>query len=307
MVPYKLFVSSCLLLASGLIVVACGDDDTSDSAGTQGVDSGPDTGSDTGSLTDSGTTDTGSLTDSGTTDTGAPTDSGTTDTGSDTGSLTDSGTDTGTLDAGTCCDQLAGATTIEWLSSSGVLPTEACPIWNGGDSAEPEAPTITSGALVIDTSDDAENVYYEHSGSEIETNPTGTVVIQANLRLISGSASTTSRAPAVVYAILGAAKKKAVLQIESGHIFLNSDENVRGPEAAIDTTTAARTYVIEIDVATGAIGVLVDGVPTLSGNTFTEPSSNTNVVGFGEASLYAHGQSEWHSVKHTVYDGCTPP
>jgi hypothetical protein len=261
---------------------------------------------------DSGSLDSGSL-DSGTFDSGSL-DSGALDAGAldsgvivlEDGGIADAGAppldDAGPLDGGSCCDRLAGAAAIEWRVEDGALPTDSCPDWTLSDTADPEDPLLEGDALVIETTAETENIVYVHGAEVISA--AATVVIEVRMRVVSGSASTTSRAPGVVAGIFGPLARKAVLQLGVGEIFLNSEENTRGAAATIDTTTAARLYRMEIDVETGAIAVLVDGVPTLTGSTFPEPSGATDRVFWGEGSLFAHGRTEWYSVRHDAYAGC---
>lgn len=209
------------------------------------------------------------------------------------------GDDSGS-DAGSCCDRLGTTSEIAWRASDGVVPDVACPPWTLSDSAPTDA-TLSAGVLRIETASDGESISYGHEMDDIQAG--ATVVLEARLRVVSGSSSTTSRAPALIAAVFGTARAKAMLQIESGAIFLNSDENVRGPEAALDATVM-HTYRIEIDLGTGAVAVLVDGTPTLTGSTFTEPTAVTDYVFFGEGSSFAHGVSEWESFQHDAYGGC---
>lgn len=229
-----------------------------------------------------------------------------TDAGGNTGSDGSTpGTDSGSQDSGptkSCCEQLAGSANVEWLATSGQLPTNVCPTWAVDESAATD-PVITNGVLVIDTTSDGENVYYNHAAGNLAATPTSVVVIEAKVRLISGAAAAAWRSPAGLFARLNNGKK-LVLNIEAGKIFLNSDENARGPEANVDTTTAAKTYRVEANLATNAVTVAVDGTPTLTGTMFTDPNSTANQIAFGEASSFAYGKSEWHSFKHNVYANC---
>jgi hypothetical protein len=310
----------------GLVSVAlpgcnCSGDDLSDAGA---VDSGarppddagaPDSGADAGppdagpvdaGPPDAGPTDAGAvdadagLLDAGPADAGAP-DAGRLDAGAaDAGA----GVDSGVPDAGmlSCCMRLGFTLTATWLASDGGLPNLSCPPWALTDSAAPEDPAFAGGALVVDTSADTENMYYLHQGAEVFTG--AAVVLEARLRLVSGSASVSSRGPVNIIGVFGPLKRKAALQIEVGGIFLNSDENVRGASATLDTTTAPRDYRIEVDQATGAIQVFVDGVSTLTGQTFPAPTGTNVQVLWGEGSLFAHGRSEWFFFRHSAYGGC---
>ena len=95
-----------------------------------------------------------------------------------------------------------------------------------------------------------------------------------------------------------------MLQLETGAIFLNSSENVRGPSATMDTSTAFHDYRIEIELADAGVAVFVDNVQALTGATFTEPTSVTDYLVWGEGSIAAHGRSEWQSFSHDAYGIC---
>lgn len=203
-------------------------------------------------------------------------------------------------DAGACCDRLGTTNEIAWRASDGIAPDLACPSWTLSDSAPTDA-MLSGGVLRLETSADTESISYGHEMDDIEAG--ATVVIEARLRVVSGASSTASRAPALIAAVFGTERAKTMLQIETGAIFLNSDENVRGPEAVIDATVM-HTYRLEIDLGSGDVAVLVDGTPTLSGSTFTEPTTTTDYVFFGEGSSFAFGVSEWESFQHDAYGGC---
>ena len=243
--------------------------------------------------------------DAGPPDAGPP-DAGPPDAGPPDAGPPDAGPpDAGPLDAGSCCDRLGTTTSISWQASDGVLPHEACPPWELADSADPEEPILSGGAAIVESSSDGESMLWIMRPADIT--PGATVVVEARMRLVSGSASVTNRAPAVILGVFGPMARKWALQIEDGAIFLNSDESVRGPVAAIDTTTAPRTYRIEVDVGTGAVAVLVDGVPTLTGSTFPDPAADTDRLLFGEGSFLAFGRSEWLSFSHDAFSGCLLP
>ena len=150
-----------------------------------------------------------------------------------------------------CCEA------SEFRASSQVLPHVACPAWQLIDSAEPEEPGFVASGLRLSTSTNAENLYYAVASDNLSV--PSTLVIEARVKLISGSSSTASRAPASFGFSYGGTHQKNLLQIANGSIFLLSSENVAGASASVATTDDFHVYRLEVDTETGSIEVFYDG------------------------------------------------
>ncbi len=102
------------------------------------------------------------------------------------------------------------------------------------------------------------------------------LVIEARVKLGSGSTSAATRAPIVVAATTSPNVGSA-LWIGEDEIFINNADFVKGPTANVDTDDAFHTYRIEV---TGAsVDVFYDGALTLTGSTFTSvPGATRNCV-----------------------------
>jgi VCBS repeat-containing protein len=198
------------------------------------------------------------------------------------------------------------ASSSTYNASSGVLPDAVCPTWTLTDTADPENPLLSGGKLTLSTDTQSENMFYAQQGSAISM--PSQLVVEARMRLVSGSSSVAQRAPAVI----GFATAPSVgngLWIGRGEIFLSSGEFTRGPSAAVDTQTAVHTYRIEVATATGAVRVLYDGALKLTGTTYTSSSDNGPAprVSWGEGSSFAFGTSEWLSISHNASASNCPP
>jgi hypothetical protein len=194
---------------------------------------------------------------------------------------------------GACCD--AG----DYHASSNLFPQEVCGAWAQVDTADPEEPALNAGLLRVATSTNAENQYYGVYAPNLGW--PAKFVVEARMQLISGSASTASRAPAVVGFALGPNHQKNALEIASGEIFLLSAENTKAASAAVVTTDALHVYRVEVDTSLGTVEVFYDGQSKLTGVTFSDPNASPQYVSFGEGSIYATGTSDWDYVTHNAY------
>lgn len=186
-----------------------------------------------------------------------------------------------------------------WNASSGLLPDAVCPGWVLTDTASPEEPTISNGRLLITTSANGENIFYEQSGSDISV--PGLMIIEARLRFVSGTTSHVARTPAVVRFTVAPTVGNALF-IGVDEVFLLAADLVRGASAAVDTDDVFHTYRLEVNTSTGAIDVFYDGTFLLSGTTFSDVNSNGSVASvlFGEGSSLATGTTEWEFVRHNA-------
>jgi hypothetical protein len=180
-------------------------------------------------------------------------------------------------------------------ASSGVFPESVCPPWTLFDSAAPENPALSGGVLVIATDQTAEEIGYAQNA--LIPDP---LVIEARMRLVSGSSTHASRAPAVIRFATAPSIGNA-FYIGVDEIFLNTANLVKGPSAVVDTNDALHTYRLEVTAA-GVITVFQDGIQKLTGATFFDTSHNDPFprISFGEISSLAFGVSHWEFIRHNA-------
>jgi hypothetical protein len=147
------------------------------------------------------------------------------------------------------------------------------------------------------TSVDAETMSFFHTGAQV-TMPDD-LVIEARMKLVSGSSSTNDRGPALI-GFTTAPGIGGVLQFGVDDVFLLSSCTVRGATAPVDTNDSFHTY--RIEVTAGAITVYQDAVQILTGSSFDSVSCNGNEarVIFGVFSISSHGVSEWQTFEHNA-------
>jgi hypothetical protein len=255
------------LLASA-VVGACGSDETTSSPSTP--DAG--TGAPDGSSADSSRPDTG-------------------------GGGTDSGVDSGVDSA---ADVVVQTNQSSWLASSNVLPSAACTPWALVDTSAGKDPVLSTGFVTLATDAEAENMYYAQGAADLIT--PAMLVLEARVRVGSGSSSEVSRAVASIIARYGDPLRTVALYLSTTEIFLDSANLTKGNAATVATTDAAHTYRVEIDTATHAVEVKRDSVSTITGTAFLESDgSATRTILWGEASISATGSLEWVSFTHNAH------
>jgi len=188
-------------------------------------------------------------------------------------------------------------TTVLWEASSGIPPNLDNPSWTLLDTATPEDPVLSAGFITLETSDDSEVMFYSQLEPDIAIGHP--LIIEVRMRLLSGTSSSLSRAPAVV-TFSTAVNVGNALQIGVGEIFVNDANLAKGQSASVDTS-AFHTYRIEIE-ASGDFTVFYDGVPTLSGQEFTNAAFNgpTPRIVWGMGSTLSHGEAEWVYAEHNA-------
>ena len=204
-----------------------------------------------------------------------------------------------TLLAALAADTRAQPTESVWEFSSGLSPQQVCPSWTLVDTAPSTDPVSSvSGAFILTTAANAEDMYYVQTGFPVPT--PDPLVVEARLRFISGSSSANSRGPAAI-AISTAADTGVLFFVGTDEIFLTTTGDVRGQSAMVDTDDAAHTYRISITAA-GAVTVLYDGASTLTGTTYTSATAfgpQTRII-WGEGSIQAFGSHAWESFRHNA-------
>jgi hypothetical protein len=77
--------------------------------------------------------------------------------------------------------------------------------------------------------------------------------------------------------------------------------------ATVATADAMHDYQIDVDTVSGAITVLRDGAPAVTGTMFTTPGdTTTDRVLWGDISSVAYGTSVWASFSHDALSSCGP-
>jgi hypothetical protein len=184
-----------------------------------------------------------------------------------------------------------------WDGATFLLPTEL-PIGYGFvDTADPEDAILAGGVLTMATSQDSEVMYYFQSGAQI-TMPDD-LVIEARMRLVSGSSVVAYRAPAMIMFTTAPTIGNALF-IGIDQVFLLSGNTTVGDTALVDTNDSFHTY--RIEVSGGAITVYQDAVQILTGSTFSDVSANGNGrrVLWGIASINSYGAAEWQTFEHNA-------
>jgi len=191
----------------------------------------------------------------------------------------------------------AGAQPISafWDASSGLLPNQVCPAWTTIDTNPTADPVIANGALTVTTTAGSETMAFIQN---LDPPGTGSLEVDARVQLVSGSSTAANRGPAMIV-ITSAANAGVIFVIDSGQIFITQSGDVKGPSANVDTTAAFHTYHIEVSQA-GAVNVLYDGAPTLTGFTYTNPAifgADRRII-WGEGADEAFGTSHWQFLNH---------
>lgn len=194
---------------------------------------------------------------------------------------------------GACC------AAANYQASSGLLPSAACPAWALTNSTPAEVPSLSANTLRLASGADAENMYYVQQGPTLSVPATYT--IEARMRLVSGAASTPSRAPAAIAFSFGPTHQKNMLQIAANQVFILSAENTKADAVTFNTTSEFHVYKLVINTAQQTLQVFIDGILELTGSTFADPSAASDYVIFGEQSVYAYGLSYWDYVTHNAY------
>lgn len=196
--------------------------------------------------------------------------------------------------SGGCCDPQAN-----YSAASGVLPSDdVCTPWTFVDTADPEAPTFSGGALRVASSADAENMFFYHAEAALSF--PAVFVFEARMKFISGATSTPSRAAASMAFVYGPQGMKNMVQMSATEVFILSAENTKGTSIAFDTTGDFHTYRIVADTQANTFQLFIDDELEISGVTFAANSAET--VQFGETSLFANGISEWQFARHNAYN-----
>ncbi|MCP5528141.1 MAG: hypothetical protein H7A47_15220 [Verrucomicrobiales bacterium] len=204
----------------------------------------------------------------------------------------------------------------EWTGASGLLPQELPTPWTLVDEASPEDPTLTEGVMTLTGSAQSELMLYAQIGTVLEM--PDVLVIEARVRVVSGTASMQGRAAAsIVFVTLP--NIGGFFNLATDRIFLNDADSwfgsEEGPSASVPTGDDFHTYRIECLGREAGSTVLVyrDGVLALTGHTYSGASDFGAAprISWGEVSSYAVGTSEWLSFSHNALalppsDTCPP-
>ena len=197
-----------------------------------------------------------------------------------------------------------GAFTRTWLASSGHYPDADC-LWHRATSDSTQA-SLGPSALTISTVLLPDNHYYYQAGAELEIPDPW--VIEARIR-IGTNADDGLAATSAAIGFAPAANIENLLFIGAGHIYLWNSPLVIGPEAFLDTQSAAHTYRIEV-AGNGATSVYYDDALTLTGTaSFDQAFEDSTTVWWGDGTSHASGSSSWEYVTHNgnAHETCQTP
>lgn len=202
--------------------------------------------------------------------------------------------------AGKCPPPPPPVFTSQWDGSSGLLPDQVCPAWLVFDTASPENPTLSNGRFVISRDSTGEGMgAIQQPGTGFPLSGlvfTFPAVIEARMRLVSGTAFDPARSPAEIV-FNTAFDVSNMLGIDHDRIFLLIGDLSVGAQAFVDTNDAFHTYRIVLE-ASGAVKVFYDGTLTLTGSMIS--GGGAVHIRFGSSSSFAIGTSEWEFVRHTA-------
>ena len=140
-------------------------------------------------------------------------------------------------------------------------------------TASPEVPALSSDVLTLSTDIDSEMMSYQQSGNDLVMPET--LEINANLRYVSGSVSSSNqgtfspRTHVLIAFITSANRNGNVLFIGENRLFLLNGPDNLGPSVNVDTTTTFHDYRITVNgtSAGSTINVFQDGILVLNGTT----------------------------------------
>ena len=194
---------------------------------------------------------------------------------------------------------------VEWAATENVLPSNDCPTWTLTDSAATDNPVLAATGVTLQTRANAENLFYGMTPPSVAAGAQVQLRFRAQLTSSSAAGAPWRTGAGVAFAF-GPQRRKNSLYLGSGEIFLLSAENTRGAAATV-STSGFHDYVVNVNTGTGAVQVLYDGVPTLTGSLFiTATDTTTDYVYWGDVSSFAFGQSAWASFAHDAYLFCAP-
>jgi lysophospholipase L1-like esterase len=195
--------------------------------------------------------------------------------------------------------------TASYDASTGSTPDLACPSWAWFSAGGPSQPSVSGGALrITNTTTKQPSGYQQPAPGQALTIP-NPLVIEARMRLVSGTSTDATRGPASI-GFTTSPNFGNGLQISNGQVFLNQSETQKGPSASVDTA-GFHTYRIEV-TGGGAISVFQDGTFVLSGAEYTSAADAGGQVRieWGNGSNLAYGTSDWQFVHHNAAS-CTSP
>jgi hypothetical protein len=197
---------------------------------------------------------------------------------------------------------------VEWSAASGLLPGDAAPpygLWQVAPCGAPGT-TLSNDALTVDTSacvGQIQSYQYVRSPGAPVTYP-AVHWTEARVRLHpSGTGPSTSWG--VSLSLYPGPVCPYTLTIREGQVSIGTfGAGVLGSFAA-DTTSAPRTWRIEIDYTASEVRVIQDGqivlvVPPTSGSFCSFAPGFVGGVHFGDLSNGMAGVADWYEVRHNL-------
>jgi len=207
-----------------------------------------------------------------------------------------------------------------WNASAGRLPEADLPAWTltlSEGLCSSSTVVLGGGLLHLDNSSACPSDLAAYS---VEfRGPTGpvpaTYFVEADVRVASSAQASVERGVAGL-ALAPPSVCPWVLELDLGEVRLSWATLQSLASATVDTTTALRTYRLEVDPVTYVSRVYVDGALVLSAPApsfggCSTPGVWTQWALFGNLAASEGGASEWTRVTHNLADGadsfCTPP
>lgn len=186
-----------------------------------------------------------------------------------------------------------------WEASSQVLPEASCPEWTLTENGSPSPPSFVGDSLALNTTIMTDDQYYSMYSPVFV--PTDTIIVQFGVRFVSGSTSNPPRAACAVSLSTGS-NMGILFGINQDDIFLWSDVDVIGDEAAVDTDDSLHIYRL-VALPSGDVSLYRDDSLTLVGSLFTDPGWGADVgVTWGDRFSEAYSVSRWSYIGYQAVD-----
>jgi hypothetical protein len=198
--------------------------------------------------------------------------------------------------------------TVSWQATDG-LPEDACAPWELVHNPAPERPTLDGGGFLVIATDQAGDQLFYRQGADVLAPPAdGKLVIEARMRLVSGT-TVGARSPVHIGFVI-AGKSNVLFLTDTGMFLLEDPGHIDEPPVTdLPPDGAFHDYRIEADLDAAAgtdnVRVLRDDKLVLTGHTSAEPERE-NVIFFGDSTQAAAGTGDYAAVRHNAHvaDAC---
>ncbi len=195
----------------------------------------------------------------------------------------------------------------EWTAASGLLPEQQGPGWGGWSNLPCGSPgaTLGQGTLILDTSACAGDIQTFSYARTVSNQPLpSTRWMEAEVRVVAPLAPGSGQAVASL-SLTPALICPFTLVLGDDEVRLVRFSSLLG-SASIDTTSAVRTWRLEVDLPQLTSRVLADGqlvfaaAPPPPGPTCDFGPNYSGGISFGDSSSGDGGVSEWRAVRHSM-------